>query len=299
MNALFFWICLPFLLFFTLLGSADTVSAAQAAIVKSRKAIVYADMDMKVPLGYVRQGKKIKVGNVTREHDTLLPIVISGKIGYIKVDDLILKDFDNKEVTERKDILDRYQVNLEEEKEDNLAENNHFRISLGTLSAGEDWRLISDGAGDGDPGALKEFMFHLEHRPPFRKFNWSLGLGYYSLSQSTLQLQTLTIETNFYYSPWNSPVIRLDFYGGFLATGDIKVQESTLNTVTNGAGWGYTLGALARVFTHQRLGLHLGLGTKKLFVTSLNNIEVSNSTQTHNITSLGGPEIYFGLSYGL
>jgi len=276
MNALFFWICLPFLLFFTLLGSADTVSAAQAAIVKSRKAIVYADMDMKVPLGYVRQGKKIKVGNVTREHDTLLPIVISGKIGYIKVDDLILKDFDNKEVTERKDILDRYQVNLEEEKEDNLAENNHFRISLGTLSAGEDWSLISNGAGDGDPGALKEFMFHLEHRPPFRKFNWSLGLGYYSLSQSTLQLQTLTIETNFYYSPWNSPVIRLDFYG-----------------------WGYTLGALARVFTHQRLGLHLGLGTKKLFVTSLNNIEVSNSTQTHNITSLGGPEIYFGLSYGL
>jgi hypothetical protein len=299
MNALFFWICLPFLVFFSLLTSSSDLYAAQAAIVKARKAIVYADTDMKIPLGYVRQGKKIKVGNVSREHDTLLPIVISGKIGYIKVDDLILKDFDKEEVTERKDILDRYQVNLEEDKEDDLTQNNHFRISMGGMSAGEEWRLLSEGAGDGDPSALRSFLFHLEHRPQFRNFNWGLGVGYYSLAQSTLQLQTLTFETNFYYSPWKSNIIRLDFYGGFLGTGDVQVQESSLNTVTRGAGWGYTLGGIARVFTHQRLGLHLGLANKKIFVTSLNNIETNSGTSTFSITSIGGAELYFGLSYGL
>jgi hypothetical protein len=299
MNALFFRFCLPFLVFIALLFSSNNLYAAQAAIVKARKAIVYADTDMKIPLGYVRQGKKIKVGNVSREHNMLLPIVISGKIGYIKVDDLILKDFDKEEVTDRKDILDRYQVNLEEEQIDDLTKNNHFRISLGAMNAGDEWRLLSEGAGDGDPSALKEFMFHIEHRPPFRNFNWSIGVGYYSLAQSTLQLQTFTFESNFYYSPWKSNIVRLDFYAGLLATGDVQVQESTLNSITDGAGWGYTLGGILRVFTHQRLGLHLGLANKKIFVTSLNNIETGNVASTFNITQIGGAELYFGLSYAL
>jgi hypothetical protein len=247
----------------------------------------------------VRQGKKIKVGNVSRENETLLPIVISGKIGYIKVNDLILKDIDKEEVTERKDILDRYQVNLEEDQEDILTENNHFRISMGGMGAGDDWLALSEGAGDGQPSALREFLFHLEHRPPFRNFNWGLGIGYYSLSQSTVQLQFLTAETNFYYSPWKTDIIRLDFYGGIIATGDIQVQEASLSSVTSGAGWGYTLGGIARVFTHQRLGLHVGLANKKILVTSLNNIETNSGATDFSITNIGGGELYFGLSYGL
>jgi hypothetical protein len=299
MNALFFWICLPFLVFFTWLMPLNSLQAAQVAIVKRSRAVIYADTDMKVPLGYVRQGKKIKVGDVARENGQLLPIVVSGKIGYIKVTDLILKDFNQEEVTDKKDVLDRYEVTLEEEKEDRIPDNNHLRVSLGSMAAGSDWQAISLATGDGEGSLARSFQVFIEHRPSWRKFNWSLGMGYYSISQSAASLQTVTVETNFFYSPWNSSIMRIDLYGGLLFTGDVKFQENTLTYVKSGAGWGYTLGGILRVFTHQKLGLHLGAGTKILNVTSLNNLDTASSAELFNIKQVGGAEIYFGLSYEL
>jgi len=61
-------------------------------IVKSLDAIVYADQECKTAIGKIAKGKLVKVGDVARARGTVLPIVVSGKVTYIKVDDLYISN---------------------------------------------------------------------------------------------------------------------------------------------------------------------------------------------------------------
>jgi hypothetical protein len=58
--------------------------ASQEAIVVSENAIVYADKQMSAPVGFVTKGKRIRVGTVPRNRAQVYPIVVSGKIAYIR-----------------------------------------------------------------------------------------------------------------------------------------------------------------------------------------------------------------------
>ena len=71
-----------------IVGFSSHVMAAQWAKVISEKAIIYADQKQTAPIGYLVKGKKVRVGEVVRHHGELLPIVVTGKIAYIKVTDL-------------------------------------------------------------------------------------------------------------------------------------------------------------------------------------------------------------------
>jgi hypothetical protein len=62
--------------------------AYQSAIVIADKAVIYADEQMSAPLGYVRKGKKIKVGEIPRNRAQVYPIIVSGKRAFIRVLDL-------------------------------------------------------------------------------------------------------------------------------------------------------------------------------------------------------------------
>lgn len=62
--------------------------AAVNAIVVSEKAIIYSDKEMTSPLGYVKRGKKIVIGEIPRNLAQVYPVVVSGKIAYIKVEDV-------------------------------------------------------------------------------------------------------------------------------------------------------------------------------------------------------------------
>lgn len=65
--------------------------AAQDAIIRSRQAIIYSDLEKTSPIGYVKRGRKVKVGEIPRAKGTVLPIVVSGRICYIKITDLYLR----------------------------------------------------------------------------------------------------------------------------------------------------------------------------------------------------------------
>ena len=75
------------LLFFT-----KSVFAMQYAIVRNRRSVIYSDYLRTSPIGYVRKGRKVRVGSVSRNKGRVLPIVVSGKIAYISVSDLSILD---------------------------------------------------------------------------------------------------------------------------------------------------------------------------------------------------------------
>ena len=62
--------------------------AAQDAIVIVDKAVIYADKTMTSPVGYIQKGKKVTIGEVPRNKARLYPIVVSGKVAYIRVIDV-------------------------------------------------------------------------------------------------------------------------------------------------------------------------------------------------------------------
>lgn len=82
----------PFILAISLLSSSICYCpkslAAQDAMVLVERAIIYSDKDMTSPIGYISRGKKIVVGEVPRNRAQVYPIVVSGKVAYIRVVDV-------------------------------------------------------------------------------------------------------------------------------------------------------------------------------------------------------------------
>lgn len=62
--------------------------AVQEAIVLPDRAVIYSDMDTSSPIGFISKGKKILVGNVSRNNAKVYPVIVSGKIAYIRVSDV-------------------------------------------------------------------------------------------------------------------------------------------------------------------------------------------------------------------
>lgn len=62
--------------------------AAQDALVIANRAVIYSDVEMTSPVGYVAKGKKIRVGEVPRNMAQVYPIIVSGKVAYIRLKDI-------------------------------------------------------------------------------------------------------------------------------------------------------------------------------------------------------------------
>ncbi|MFP5384545.1 MAG: hypothetical protein ACLGHN_00605 [Bacteriovoracia bacterium] len=53
-----------------------------------KKAVIYSDKEMTSPVGFVKRGKKLVVGEISRNKGQVYPILVSGKVAYIRVLDL-------------------------------------------------------------------------------------------------------------------------------------------------------------------------------------------------------------------
>lgn len=62
--------------------------ASQEAMVLAERAVIYSDQEMTSPIGYVVRGKKIMVGDIPRNKAQVYPIVVSGKVAYVRVIDV-------------------------------------------------------------------------------------------------------------------------------------------------------------------------------------------------------------------
>ena len=92
--------------------------AYQIARVIADKAVVYADEQMTSPVGFVRKGKKIKVGDIPRNRAQVYPIILAGKVAYVRVLDL---DTARESTDSDKLVAERFQRNTTEELKTNYA----------------------------------------------------------------------------------------------------------------------------------------------------------------------------------
>lgn len=116
--------------------------AAQNAIVASDKAIIYADEQMSAPVGYVKKGKKIKIGDIARNKAQVYPIIVSGKIAYIRALDV---STEKESVDSNVLIAERFQ---------NVTENEHpynYAVSFFNYSSQIELDKENDELNNKDP----------------------------------------------------------------------------------------------------------------------------------------------------
>lgn len=75
-------------LLFVFLMFCPLLWASQEAVVIADKAIIYSDKTMSSPVGYIPRGKRVTVGEVPRNRAQVYPIIVSGRVAYVRVVDL-------------------------------------------------------------------------------------------------------------------------------------------------------------------------------------------------------------------
>lgn len=252
-----------------------TLSAAQVAVVKKSKAIIYSDKKMVSPIGYVRKGKKLLVGDVKKRRGTILPVVVSGRVAYVKVEDIRL-DSDLLPEQNRKRLREHVVA-------DELDGGNSFKItgdrflvlSYNQFGLGDQWEKLSSLSGQETLlSTARGANLFFEYRPNGFDMSGALGLGFYFLSNGELTFKMATVEGNVHYklAQWKS--IFFEVTGGGLFSGDLRIRTSELLDETKGSMVGYQVGVQAKYLPDRTLGFSAGANLRRLHVFNMEEVQV-------------------------
>ena len=224
-----------FVLLFCLLPAS--VKAVQFAITVPKQTVIYSDMDLKSPIGYLKADTVIKVGEVSRRGDTILPSIISGKIVYVRIRDIRILDYN------RAQKIIAHQKTLRK----GFSPKELVTLGMQYFILGKDWHLLQD---------LEEikrhtpYGEHLKLRYQYYKhiskgrLNWRLGVDYRQIQDLTLHYKAYGVtgglsyyliygNTNFLnavgeltYFPSNSLKIGEDVVSGLAYNLDFTIEYS-------------------------------------------------------------------------
>jgi hypothetical protein len=77
-----------FLNLLLILSLSNLWAAGQEAVVIADEAVLFADQTRESPIGFLKKGTKLSVGQVPRNKGQVLPTVLNGKVVYISIEDI-------------------------------------------------------------------------------------------------------------------------------------------------------------------------------------------------------------------
>jgi hypothetical protein len=270
--------CLVMMLF---LG-CQLLFAAQDGVVISEEAIIYADELMTSPVGFVRRGKKVRLGEVARNQERVYPIVVSGRVAFIRAQDVSTEkqssDYDAQ-------LAQRFQKNAEKKSSSryglswfNYPSQIRQEKNNGSLKNNDpvNWQGVSlQGSA-----FIKEY---LEFEMLFNLMNAKEGQELYRVVELGTGLGVRLID--------KGPFV-LKLSGELLA---IPFSSYALGKIFRVNGYGFTTGAV--VSAHYRLGEHWGLSAYSGgFYSKMYNIEPPAPYHAIN-PSFTGTRLGVGVSY--
>jgi hypothetical protein len=190
MGKYFFSICLLW---------SSIAMASQMAFIRPERAIIYADLSQKAPIGFLRQGKSVKVGALPLFNNTVYPIIVKGKLAYIKVEDVLLvKDYKYQDtrLLQSKGILKEY---LYREK---FKSKKNIGFTFSSFGTGEDWRALSKvvNGSDQNPYAVA-FHVHYEQHPLFiYNLKAQVGFSLFNIDDKQLSLRAKGMHAKLLYT---------------------------------------------------------------------------------------------------
>lgn len=283
------------LAFLLLLFGASQAQAAQVAIVRKAKAIIYADLDLKSPIGYVRKGKELAVGKVKRRRGEVLPVLVNGKIGWVRVDDISLpeeiKSFDqDRKVKEHKLFF------ADDKVKDPLSENNYLTLRTGPANLSLSTRNDESGEESLDVSSASETSLMFNHKNPYHQVNWGVGFEYVTGTRNFFAYQSINIKGGLAWVPIRLKLLSVEGYANLALSGDFRIESQNVG-VYKGNMYGIDTGIAVRLFPESQFGIMAGLGYTQYRLIGLGDIENDEDDVRTDFSSISGTKLFAGLSY--
>lgn len=228
-----------FIRLFIFLSFINVSYAAQWAKVTNDKAVIYADQQQLAPIGYIKKGKKVRVGEVVRNNGKLLPIVINGKVAYIKVEDL--------DISYSQKVLESPSQRLVKKATEKTSESrfaltyNGLATSLDTTD-GEEFVFFNGGG-------VRSYFTNLK-----KKTTWRVGLDFITTTVNNYTLDVSSLSAEFSYN-----LIQTSFYDFHIYGGGAIIPYAQFGRDSDFKENGYGAGASAGVEMIFKLGDSLGI----------------------------------------
>jgi hypothetical protein len=273
--------------------------AARTATVISPKAVIYADQEMRTPIGYIKNGKKIPVGKIKRNQGQVVPTVVTGRIAYVKVTDLAIEG--QEEDTGRQAVMNAPKVtehtieDFRDGKEpDPLSENNFITLKSQAVDVDQTEAITVVQ----DEGELKasSMGFLVEHRHPNHKYAWGVGLDYYSATTQSLKYSTMALNAQVTLIPLKLWIISPEVFAGFLGGANFNLEVANVGTY-KGAMYGYHFGGQVRLFPDSKFGLVAGFSKFTMNLSGLKDIQNDFNDETVTEDTFKGSQVFGGLTY--
>jgi hypothetical protein len=218
------------IIFFT----TNVAFAARNATVVSEKAVIWADAQRTTPLGYAVRGKIIRVGEIQREKNQVLPVIVSGKIGYISVEDIIFSSEDRKRAIEQ----------AAESRFEKIIDKKNTQSKRASISGFNTMAEANETYYFDREDTLKDFV-GIQLRADLSRSNENFMFGLMlELKQSTLNDANLRVFSLGFGGSWsmiNARYFKFKLESFLMAVPYAGLQEGKLFTVN-----GYGAGALGQ-----------------------------------------------------
>ena len=184
------------------------------AFIRPTRAVIYADISQKAPIGYLPQGKAIKVGSRPMYNSTILPVVVKGKLAYIKIDDLLLvKDYEYQDTRElqTKGVLKQY---LYHEK---FKSKKNVGFTFSSFQAGQDWRALSKllNQTDSNPFGMAFHAYYEQHPLFHRNLKAQVGLSFFNIDDNGMSLKGKGFHAKLLYTVLSQEYLFIDLLAAY------------------------------------------------------------------------------------
>ena len=276
----------------------NIVYGSQFAHVKKTKAIIYADQNLETPIGYIVKGKTIKVGETPRKYGTILPILVSGKIAWIKIEDIKFSELNSNNIHSSSTLEHAI---YEPDDDDKFSENNHIVFVNNVFVPGEEWDLLSKQFGDDTGERPKYYSIYAEHRNPKKRFLMAVGLSYFHHLQESIFLTAYLLETYLGYSVLKFRYVSIDLLIGGFVTTEARFESSFSSVSTKddvrGDLLGYKYGLQIKYFPYHKFGIINGISFSSTRLYNFNPIAISYvEDDTLSFDKFSGVNYYLGLT---
>lgn len=200
--------------------------AARWAVVKNTKAIVYSDVKMSSEIGYISKGKKVRVGDVPKNNERVLPILLKNRVGYIRIRDLSLGN----DMEKLRGVTDRYQERIKNSARD--------KSTLGAYLGGLFPSFRSEGADElGVNGAFIGGGLSAYYKNPNLKWKGKLSLEYLQYTSGEEKMNFFSIPVGMMFYTKVEEKLKYEFYYGLILHPFIEFRRGN-DIILNGQGLG-------------------------------------------------------------
>ncbi len=246
---------------------SSKVIAATWAVVTSERAIIYSDVEMTSKLGYVRKGKKVRVGTVAKNQGQVVPIVVNKRIAYIQLKDLRTVE----RIDTLKNVISRITKKMDEKQESK-------RIGI---AAGFHYPLFSTDTELDNPFDTSGLFFTLGLRGYYQSFKkesaYKFSLDYNQSNFDGGTMSWISVPIGFHLQKMQLGARSFDIYVGPLLLPYVEIEESSGLYTLVGQGLGAEASAEYLIPLNLSTNLHLeaAVHAVKLFNLDLLGAEVN------------------------